>query len=508
MTLPLVEMRQITKSFPGTLANDQVDFTAYPGEIHALLGENGAGKSTLMSILTGLYRPDSGQVFVKGREVVFRSPKDAINAGIGMVHQHFRLVKPFTVAENVILGLKGNLFLNMKEVEQSITAISHKFGLGVEPHAKVWQLSVGEQQRVEIIKMLYRGTDILILDEPTAVLTPQEVRELFKTLRNMADSGCAVIFITHKMHEVMEFADRITVLRGGKSTASLLKKETNSQELARLMVGRELNTARKNTSKTCGQDVVLELQGVCALNDKGRQALSNLCLELRSGEILGIAGVAGNGQRELSEVITGLRNITSGTIKLSGRDITNKPVRDIIDAGVAFIPEDRTGTGLVPNLPVVDNIILKEYRSQNLGKGWLLDSKAIRQRAQQLVNDFAVKIPNIDCPVKLMSGGNLQKLLLARETSLQPKLVVAVYPVRGLDIGATDAIHDLLIAEKNKGAAVLLISEDLEEIYKLADRVAVMYEGEFMGVLPVEEADLEEIGLMMAGAKRLGGVSA
>ncbi|WP_227765366.1 ABC transporter ATP-binding protein [Zhaonella formicivorans] len=508
MTRPLVEMRQITKSFPGTLANDRVDFTAYPGEIHALLGENGAGKSTLMSILTGLYRPDSGQVFVKGQEVVFRSPKDAINAGIGMVHQHFRLVKPFTVAENVILGLKGALFLNVKEIEQSITAISQKFGLGVEPQAKVWQLSVGEQQRVEIIKMLYRGTDILILDEPTAVLTPQEVRELFKTLRNMADSGCAVIFITHKMHEVMEFADRITVLRGGKSTASLLKKETNSQELARLMVGRELNTARKNVSKTCGQDVVLELQGVCALNDKGRQALSNLCLELRSGEILGIAGVAGNGQRELSEVITGLRNVTSGSIKLLGQDITNKPVRDIIDAGVAFIPEDRTGTGLIPNLPVVDNIILKEYRSQNLGKGWLLDSKAIRHRAQQLVNDFAVKIPNIDCPVKLMSGGNLQKLLLARETSLQPKLVVAVYPVRGLDIGATDAIHDLLIAEKNKGAAVLMISEDLEEIYKLADRVAVMYEGEFMGVLPIEEADLEEIGLMMAGAKRLGGVSA
>lgn len=508
MTLPLVEMRQITKSFPGTLANDRVDFKAFAGEIHALLGENGAGKSTLMSILTGLYRADSGQVYIKGKETVFKSPKDAIVAGIGMVHQHFRLVKPFTVAENVILGLKGSLFLNMQEVEQNIASISQKFGLWVEPQARVWQLSVGEQQRVEIIKMLYRGTDILILDEPTAVLTPQEVRELFKTLRSMADSGCAVIFITHKLHEVMEFADRITVLRGGKCTASLLKKDTNAKELARLMVGKDINTERKNVCNTATDNVILEIKDICANNDKGRQALNRLSLELRSGEIVGIAGVAGNGQRELSEVITGLRGATEGSIKLQGIDITNKPVREIIDAGVAFIPEDRTGTGLIPNLTVIDNIILKEYRSTSLGKGWLMDSKAIREKTQHLVNEFSVKVPNIDCPVKLMSGGNLQKLLLARETAQQPKLVVAVYPVRGLDIGATEAIHELLIAEKNKGAAVLMISEDLEEIYKIADRVAVMYEGEFMGVMPIAEAEIEDIGLMMAGAKRLGGVSA
>lgn len=507
MRLPYVEMRGICKQFPGTIANDNVDFEAYPGEIHALLGENGAGKTTLMNILTGLYKPDNGRIFIKQKEVNLRSPKDAINLGINIVHQHFKLIKPFSVAENIILGLPGKPFLNMTEVEKEIETVTQKYGLQLDLQAKIWQLSIGEQQRVEISKMLYRGTEILILDEPTAILTPQETRDLFKTLRGMADKGRAIIFITHKMHEVMDFSDRITILRGGKLVATVPKNETDEQKLATLMVGRELNIIRKNLSDTAGE-VILELENVNALNDKGYKALSNLSFSLHRGEILGIAGVAGNGQRELSEVITGLRKCISGKVSLLGKDMTNKSVREIINADVAFIPEDRHGTGLVCNLPVTDNVILKEYFNKDFGEGIFLDNKKIRERARHLIDKFKVKVPDIHCPVKLMSGGNLQKLLLAREASLNPKLIVAVYPVRGLDIGATEAIHDLLVAEKEHGVGVLLVSEDLEEIFNLADRVAVMYEGEFMGILPVKDANLEDIGLMMAGAKRLGGISA
>lgn len=495
-----VKMVDIRKTFPGVVANDQVNLEIYRGEIHALLGENGAGKSTLMNILTGLYQQDKGDVFINGEVRDFKSPKDAIESGIGMVHQNFRLVKPFTVTENVMLGQKKSAILKMDETEKKIEAISEKFGLEVHPNSKIWQLSVGEQQRVEIIKMLYKGTDILILDEPTAVLTPQEVNDLFGILRGMADDGKAIVFITHKMHEVMDFADRITVLRNGISINTLMKTETSAAELGKLMVGKEFITGRKNTTNTCGERS-LHIKGVSALNDKGLPALQNFSLHVCSGEIVGIAGVAGNGQRELSEAITGLRPITDGSIELDGEDLAKKSIQEIIDQGVAFIPEDRHGMGLAGNLTVIDNALLKEYRSNKYGSV-LLNQKALREKAQCLVDDFDVKIPNIDCPVKLMSGGNLQKLLLARETSIDPKLVVAVYPIRGLDIGATDFVHDVLIEQKNSGAAVLLISEDLDEIYKMADRIAVMYEGELMGELPVEEADIGEIGMMMAGATR------
>lgn len=503
--IPLVEMRGITKRFPGVVANDNVNIEAYAGEIYALLGENGAGKSTLMNILTGLYRPDEGEIYIRGEKRVFSSPKDAIDAGIGMVHQHFKLVYPFTVAENVILGQPTSTFLDMEKVEQAIEEISQKYGLWVEPKAKIWQLGVGEQQRVEIIKMLYRGANILILDEPTAVLTPQEVRDLFATLRQMADQGCAVIFITHKLHEVMAFADKITVLRGGKSVASLKKEDTTQEELARLMVGREFSRKRI-PRKPAGDETILKIENLHALNDKGRKALDGVNLELKKGEIVGIAGVAGNGQRELAEVITGLRPATEGKVWLDGRDITNRPPRQIIDAGISHVPEDRLGMGLIPNLNSIDNVALKCYRSQEVGK-LLLDTACLKERAAKMVADFNVKQASLYMPVKMMSGGNLQKLLLAREISNNPRVIVAVYPVRGLDIGATEAVHELLMQEREKGTGVLMVSEDLEEIFKVADRVAVMYGGKFMGVLPVEEAEVEQIGLMMAGSPGVGGVA-
>ncbi|MGI6553572.1 MAG: ABC transporter ATP-binding protein [Bacillota bacterium] len=498
----LVEMRKITKHFPGVVANDGINFSANACEIHALLGENGAGKSTLMNILTGLHRPDEGEIIIKGKKVAFRSPKDAIKAGIGMVHQHFRLVEPFTVAENVILGQPSSTVLRMEKVEKEIEEISRRFALWVEPKARIWQLSVGEQQRVEIIKMLYRGSHILILDEPTAVLTPQEVRDLFATLRRMADQGCGVIFITHKLHEVMAFADRITVLREGKSVATLDKKATSREELARLMVGRDFSRERMERRKIAGP-AVLKIKGLKANNDKGRLALDDFYLEVRAGEILGIAGVAGNGQRELAEVITGLRPALAGHVYLEGKEITNLSPKEIIDRGVSHVPEDRLGMGLIPNLGSVENISLKSYRWPENGK-YLLNLHSLQSRAAKLIEEFNVKTSSLTAPVKMMSGGNLQKLLLAREISAKPKLIVAVYPVRGLDVGATETVHELLMTQREQGTAILMISEDLEEIFKVADRVAVLFEGKLMGILPVEEAELEEIGLMMAGVKRAG----
>ncbi|MCL4425194.1 MAG: ABC transporter ATP-binding protein [Firmicutes bacterium] len=495
-------MRDITKGFPGVLANDRVSFAARAGEIHALLGENGAGKSTLMSILTGLYRPDEGEIIVAGRRIELHSPRDAIRNGIGMVYQHFRLIPPFSVAENVILGLDAPRFLlNMPEIEKKVAALSESYGLRVDPKVKVWQLSVGEQQRVEIVKMLYRGARILILDEPTAVLTPQETRELFLTLRRMAGNGHAVIFITHKLHEVMEVADRITVLRGGRSVGTVEKKDTNPASLARMMVGREIPPAPSRSEGPRGEKI-LELQAVQAMSDKGLPALRGVSLTIRAGELLGIAGVSGNGQKELAEVVTGLRPVQAGRLYIKGKDLTNRSPKEIIEAGVSHVPEDRLGTGLIPNLGVLENVILKEYRRPPISRGPLLDRRAARERSEDLVRDFQVKVAYLDLPVKLLSGGNLQRLLLAREISAAPSLIVAVYPVRGLDIGATETVHNLLLQQKARGAAILLISEDLEEILHLSDRVAVMYEGEIQGVLPSSEARLEEIGLLMAGMKK------
>ena len=497
---PLVEMRGITKRFPGVLANDHIDFNARAGEVHALLGENGAGKSTLMSILCGLYRPDEGEIYIHGRRVNLRSPRDAIDLGIGMVHQNFMLVNVQTVAENVILGLRQpRFFLNVNRIEEEIEELSERYRLQVDPKARIWQLSVGEQQRVEIIKMLYRGAEVLILDEPTAVLTPQETEDLFTTLRRMREEGKAVIFISHKLDEVMAIATRITVLRNGRVVGETTPAETDEAKLAKMMVGREVlfHIEKKPVPKG---DVVLRVEDIHALNDRGLLALKGISFSIREGEILGIAGVAGNGQRELAEVITGLRHTSRGRIFINGKDVTNCSSRYIIEEGVSHIPEDRLGMGLVPNLAVSDNLIMKGYRQPPLARGPFLNRSSIVRFAQSLIRAFNIATPSCETQVKLLSGGNLQRTILAREITSGPELMVAVHPTRGLDVGATESVQNLLLTQREKGAAILLISEDLDELLALSDRIAVIYEGEIMGIVPAEEANVEEIGLMMAGA--------
>jgi len=503
----LVEMINITKKFPGVVANDRVNFNVRKGEIHVLLGENGSGKSTLMSILSGLYRPDEGEIKINGFKKNLRSPRDAIKAGIGMVHQHFKLVDSFSVAENVILGdYDTPLVLKKKEIEKNLAQLSVRYGLRIDPSAMVWQLSVGEKQRVEIIKMLYRGSQVLILDEPTAVLTPQEADELFDNLRKMASAGRGIVVITHKLNEVMEIADRVTVLRRGKMVATLEKNQINQRDLAWLMVGQDVVfQSRKRTPP--GKDRVLELQGVSCLNDLGRPGLQKITFSVPRGEIFGIAGVAGNGQRELAEVVAGLRPVTEGHVLIKGKDVTGFSPRQIIDHGVGHVPEDRLGTGLVPNLDAVDNLILKDYRRQHMLRGPLINRRAARNKARELVELFEVSLRSLDAPVKLMSGGNLQRMLLAREITSQPHLLVAVYPVRGLDIKATRDVHDLLLEQREKGMAILLISEDLEEIFKLSDRIGVLCGGRITGILPAEAADVEEIGMLMMGSDRTGEIA-
>ncbi len=498
---PLVKMQGITKRFPGVLANDHIDLEVQAGQVHALLGENGAGKTTLMNILSGLYRADEGEIYIRGRRTHFQSPRDAIELGIGMVHQHFMLVEPQTVAENVILGLKTpRFFLDMARIERRIAEFSQQYGLQVDPRARIWQLSVGEQQRVEILKMLYRGVDILIMDEPTAVLTPQEVEELFTTLRRMADEGKAIIFISHKLDEVMAISDEVTVLRSGRVVATVEASQTTKEELARMMVGREvLFRVEKKPVEPGG--VVLEVRNLQALNDKGLPALKGVSFTIRQGEILGIAGVAGNGQRELAEVVTGLRKATGGCVLIAGCDLTNCSPRRVIREQVSHVPEDRLGMGLVPNLAVSDNVILKSYRDPPIAKGLFLNRQFIKRFATRLIEAFNIVTPSPDTPVKLLSGGNLQRTILAREISVGPRLMVAVHPTRGLDVGATESVRNLLLKQREEGAAILLISEDLDELLTLSDRIAVMYEGRIMGIVDAEEADVEEIGLMMAGTE-------
>lgn len=497
-----LEMRGIVKTFPGVIANDNVDLALHEGEILALLGENGAGKSTLMNILNGLYAQDAGEVYIYGEQAILHSPRDAIAVGVGMVHQHFMLVPTLTVAENIVLGDKSvDYVVKYDQLEKQIGDISREYGLEVDPKAKIWQLSVGEQQRVEILKMLYQGAKILILDEPTAVLTPQEVTELFRTLRGMVANGHSVIFISHKLDEVLEISDRVTVLRRGKVTANVKTNTTTKAELAQTMVGREVLFRVKKDPAQPGE-VILQLDGVRALNNRGLPALRGLTLDVRSGEVVGIAGVAGNGQTELAEVINGLRKVENGRISLHGKNITNKPVTTSIDLGVAHIPADRNGMGSAPTLGVDDNIIMKGYRREPLSHGWSLDLKEIARYAVDLVRNFDVKTPTIKTEARLLSGGNLQKLILARELSRDPDLIIAVYPSRGVDAGATEAVHRRLIDERDRGAAILLISEDLDELLSLSDRIAVIYEGQIVGELPPEDERIEEIGLLMAGTTK------
>ncbi len=506
MSEVLVDMRSITKRFPGITANYEVNFQVYRGEIHALLGENGAGKSTLMSILSGFYRPDGGEIRIRGEKVNLRSPREALEHGIGMVHQHFRLVEPFSVAENIVLGTTGRLqfYLNRKEFADRIVRFAQNYGITIDPWAKVWQLSVGEKQRIEILKLLYRGADVLILDEPTAVLTPQNVRELFQTLRQMADNGRSIILITHKLQEVMEVADRITVLREGRNVGTVFKKDVDERELTRMMVERDVLFSTTNRSHDIGP-TVLRLEGINVVGDRGIPALKNLSLEVHAGEILGIAGIAGNGQRELAEAITGLRPVAGGRIIVGGQDLTNQPAYRFIEAGVSSVPEDRLGTGLVPNLDLYDNVILKDYRKPPIRRGPFLNHRVAGEKASRLVSKFNIQVSDLSYPVRMLSGGNLQRLLLAREISLQPKLFVASYPVRGLDIGATEAVYRLLIELSNAGTAILLMSEDLDELLTLSDRIAVLFRGEIMGVVSAGDAEIEELGLMMVGGLVTGG---
>ncbi len=496
------EMRGIVKRFPGVLANDHVDFACRVGEVHALLGENGAGKSTLMNVLAGLYRPEAGDILIGGQPVTLRSPQDAIAHGIGMIHQHFMLVAPHTVAENMVLGLTRPRFrLDLARVEEQVKALGEQYGLSVDPRARIWELSVGEQQRVEVLKMLFRGAKVLIMDEPTAVLTPQEVETLFTTLRDMTKRGHTIIFISHKLDEVVAIADRVTVLRRGKVTAAgVSAKGATKAQLATLMVGREVLFEVTKKKQAPGAPV-LTVKDLSALNDRGLPALRGVSLQVCSGEILGVAGVAGNGQRELVEVLTGLRNCTAGTALLGAMPLDSSTHWLEVGQKLAHIPEDRAEVGSVPGLSVAENLILKRFNRPPIAAGWSINSAAVHDNATHLVSDYQIATPNVDTLVRMLSGGNLQKVILAREISGRPAMMVAVHPTRGLDVGATETVHKLLIEQRDNGAAILLVSEDLDELLSLSDRLAVMYEGRIVGEMPAEGADIKNIGLMMAGTK-------
>jgi simple sugar transport system ATP-binding protein len=497
----------ISKRFPGVVANDGVSFEAAVGEVHALLGENGAGKTTLSNILTGLYRPDEGEIEVNGEPVHFHSPRDALDVGICMVHQHFRLVEPFSVAENVVLGdhrgAGPRFFVHPPSIERRVAELSRRYRLAVQPRARIWQLSVGEQQRVEILKALYREARILIMDEPTAVLTPPEAEDLFGTLRAMAEEGKTVIFISHKLHEVKAVADRVTVLRGGKTVATVDAADATLRSLAALMVGRQIDESRRVERSHPVTDVqALEIEGLTVESDRGGSAVSDVSLTVREGEVVGVAGVAGNGQRELAEAICGVRNVSEGTVRVGGRRLRRGDARDAIQAGVAYVPEDRLGTGLAPSLSVTSNVALKGYRRAPFSRGPLLALRRMREIAVGLVRRYDVKTPGPETPVRNLSGGNLQKLVLGREFQWEPLVLVAAQPTRGLDVGAIETVHGYLRDAAASGVAILLLSEDLDEIRALADRIVVMYEGEIVGELDGATADVEEIGYLMAGGHR------
>ncbi len=502
MTEPILEMRKITKTFGRVIANKDVDLALYPGEIHALLGENGAGKSTLMNILNGIYKPNGGEIYYKGKKVSIRSPKYAVDMGIGMVHQHFRLIPTLTAAENVFLYMPDcKLILDKKEMESQIAACSKEFHLDVDPSAYVWQLSVGEQQRVEIVKLLYRGAEILILDEPSAVLTAKEAREMFKVLRRMADSGKSVVFISHKMNEVMEFADRITVLKGGQVEDTMESKDATIERLTKAVVGEREFRPQKNEGNSRTGKVILEVSQLSAKSDRDLTAVKNVSFNIHAGEILGIAGVAGNGQKELAEVIAGLRRATKGTVVIDGRDFTKLGAKDRIKLGVGFIPEDRLSMGLVPGMTMEENRILKEYDTPKFSIHHILKKNVIKKTVQDEIARYEIKTAGDKSPVSLMSGGNQQKLLVAREIGGDPVLIIAVYPSRGLDMGATEAIHEILLEQCKKGAAVLLISEELDELFQMSDRIGVLCTGELMAVLERTEADYDTVGRLMAGER-------
>ncbi len=494
-----MEMRDIVKTFPGVRANDGVSIDVHSGEVHALLGENGAGKSTLMRQLYGMYQPDSGEIRINDEPVQFRRPLDAIRAGIGMIHQHFMLVPTMTVAENVALGQPSTrgLRLDLDVVSERIATLSEEYGLRVDPEAAIWQLSVGEQQRVEIIKALDLGASLIILDEPTAVLTPQEVDDLFVTLRRMVAEGHSLLFISHKLHEVLDVTDRVTVLRDGASVGSRATKETTRDELVQMMVGRELGDLEIREAST--GEAAIEISGLRVLGDRGEEIVRGVDLTVHHGEILGIAGVSGNGQRELAEALSGVREATAGRVKIDGTEITSAPLNERVAAGLSFVPEERMRDGAIGEFTVQENVFLHDHDEPEFCRGIFLKFPQMAEHAESLVSQFAVKTPGLDTPLKNLSGGNIQKLILARELSREPRVLIASQPTRGVDIGASEYIHQVLLEQRDAGMAILLISEDLEEIQTLSDRIAVIYNGRIVGTVERSEADAQSIGVLMAG---------
>jgi simple sugar transport system ATP-binding protein len=497
-----LEMRGITKRFPGVLANNNVDFDVRSGEVHALLGENGAGKSTLMKVLYGLYAPNEGEILLNGKPIKINSPTDAIHQGIGMIHQHFMLVETLTVAENVALGLPSSRgpLTDLDRVSKRILELADIYGLQIDPNAYIWELSVGQQQRVEIIKALYRGAALLILDEPTAVLTPQEVDEFFVIMRQMVADGHGLIFISHKLHEIMEICDRVTVLRDGAKIGTKNIADITKSELASWMVGREVSMTRELAALERG-DARLILENITCNSDRGTIALRGVSLRIHSGEILGLAGISGNGQRELAESITGMREITGGRVILEGEDISNLRPSAITERMLSYIPEERMRDGMIKDFTISENLILREhYLSPYAEKGFLM-LKVIARHSDKLIERFRVKTPSRETKAGSLSGGNIQKVVLAREISRNPRVLIAAQPTRGLDVGATEYVHAQLLDQRFNGTAILMISEDLDEVMALSDRIAVIFEGQIMGIVSREDATPEKLGLLMAGVQ-------
>jgi simple sugar transport system ATP-binding protein len=496
----MLEMQGITKRFPGVLANDQIDFDLRRGEVHTLLGENGAGKSTLMKILYGLYQQYEGEIRLNGTPIEIHSPTDAIDHNIGMIHQHFMMVESLTVAENVALGLPSNrgFRTDLDAVSERITELGERYGLQIDPTATVWQLSVGQKQRVEIIKALYRNAELLILDEPTAVLTPQEVDQLFVTLRQMTDDGRGLIFISHKLHEVLALSDRITVLRQGRKTGEVPVEGATRESLARMMVGREVKLAPDKPAAEPGR-ARLRIENLTVLGDRGDEAVRGLNLEVRAGEILGIAGVSGNGQREMAETIGGLREPVNGSIFIDDVDVAGRSPAQIREAGLSYVPEGRMKNGCIGEFTISENLLLIDHQKHPYVKRGLFDFRAIKEHSAQLVEEYAVKTPTLETTARSLSGGNIQKVILAREISGTPKVLLASQPTRGVDIGAAEYIHKRLVGQREADTAILVISEDLDEVFALSDRIAVIYEGQIMGIVDPDEITREQIGLMMAG---------
>jgi general nucleoside transport system ATP-binding protein len=495
---PLLILKDINKSFGKVAASKNVNLSIYEGEIHALLGENGAGKSTLISILSGVYSPDSGTIKYKGKEVKFDSPKEAIKHGIGTIYQHFKLIDAMTARENILLGQKDKIFGNKKKFEEDIKIICEKYGLELDLNKYVCDMSVGEKQNLEIMKVLYRGAKVLILDEPTTVFTPQEAEKLFVIMRKMKAQGCAVIFISHKLEEVMEVCDKVTVLRKGEAIKTVPKESTNQAQLIEMMVGSPVELSIKRLPWNTGEEL-LEISNLTVANEEGIEILRNISFKICEGEILGVAGIAGSGQKELCEAIAGIVKASKGEIIFSGEEIQGKNPREFIKRGISmsFIPEDRLGMGLVASMDMVDNLLLKSYHVQ---KGMLIDRKPIAEKARELKKSLQIKTPSINYPIKYLSGGNIQKILLGRELSLKPRLLIMAYPVRGLDINTCFTIYNLINEAKKSGTAVLFIGEDLDVLIQLCDRILVLCDGNISGIMSSEETSREKLGRMMLGS--------